>query len=218
MSTFLKYFAFFAVAIGLLFGRQIGRWLIYKFDPPAMENDGDLYVKDYISNLDTVHLCMTDRKNSNLYFEVRSKFNSSSSSTSAYVDKFETTFYDENRKKHFKIIYFFPVNSFFSSMYGYFLNDLHESEKNKNIVATVDIHDMDDPTFGVETNPVIIFYYIVPNLESRYYDSIQGDKGDKRFFHGSEAEFQAYQTNVNVKYYLSYIMPKNEFEKRFEKN
>lgn len=208
----LTYGAISLVGIGGFYGKYIGRWLVYKLDPPTMINEGKHFVDAYIAKCDTLHLTMTNRVDTSSYFKARAGFNPNSDLSTEYIDQFESVFYDQRQKKHFKIIYFFPVNSLFSSMYGYHLNALHENEKNNKIIAEVNQDELKNSYYGTQKNPIPILSYAVPNLGDRFYNSINGEKGDTRFFYGTAEQFEAYQLKYNAEYYLSYVKSKVEFE------
>jgi len=217
MKNILKYSAIGIVGVGVFFGRYIGRWLVYKFDQPTMTNDGRAFAKEYISDCSKINLMIKNRKDTMSYFEARDRFNPNSDLSSKYIDKFESVFYDDREKKFFKIIYFFPVNSWFSDMYRDYLREFDQEERKGDIIATVNNKELANPKYGNIKNPIPVVYFDAPNVNNTFYSAISGNPEDKDFFKGTEAEFRTYQLNYNVNYYLSYVKSKEDFEKIFGK-
>lgn len=217
MKNILKYGAIGIIGVGVLFGRYIGRWLVYKFDQPIMTNDGRTFAKEYISGCSSINLIIKNRKDTMSHFEAHDRFNPNSDLSSKYIDKFESVFFDDGQKKYFKIIYFFPVNSWFSNMYRDYLREFDQEERKRYIIATVNNKELANFKYGNIKNPIPIVYFDAPNVTNSFYSAVSGNPEDKDFFKGTEAEFKTYQLNYNVNYYLSYVKSKADFEKMFGK-
>ncbi|GGI29505.1 hypothetical protein [Pedobacter mendelii] len=213
MKNILKYGAIAAIGIGLFFGKYLGRWIVNIIDnPDTRVNNGKPYVKQYLNNCDTLHLTMKNFTDTNSYFEVQGKFDLSKDDNTAYIDKYEITFYNPVVKKYFCAYYFFPMNSMNSQMYNIFTGDINQN--GTNIIATVNKQELADPTYGTKEKPVPIVYYEVPEKMNSFY-SLVDDEGKSNY--STEAEFKIYMTNYNIRNYLSYVKSQADFEKMFGK-
>lgn len=203
------------LAIGLIFGRYLGRWLVNIFDNPDTSiNDGHLHVNEYLSKCDTIVLNIKNLKDSTSFFEVKAKFNPSSADNMAILYKNEAKFYSDDLHKYFSILYFFsdPAKD---QIYGMYLTgDIDNS--GEQIVATVNKVELADNSNGTQAKPIPIIYFQLKRKQSdTFYSMIKGDsKGD---FHGSEEDFKKYTLNYNAGHYLSYAKSKHDFEKMFGK-
>lgn len=203
------------LAIGLIFGRYIGRWLVNIFDNPDTSiNDGHLYINKYLSKCDTITLNVRNFADSASYFEVKAKFNPSSADNMAIVYKHEIKFYSDSLHKYFSIFYFFRYSSM-DEVFGMYLVRAIKDPGEK-IIATVNKQELADTTYGTKEKPIPIVYFRLLKDESyTFYSLIKGEgKGD---FRGSEADFKEYMLNYNIGHYLSYVKSKQDFEKMFGK-
>lgn len=215
MKRILQISSISLLAVGLIFGRYIGRWLINVFDNPDTSiNDGYSNLASYLSKCDTITLNMKDFKESRSFFEVKAKFNPSSSDNTAFAYKHEIKFYSDALNKYFSIFYFFS-NAGLHQTFGMYLTRSFE-DSGEDIIATVNKIDFADISYGTKEKPIPIVYF-EPKIKESYtfYSLVKGNK--KGDFNGSEADFKKYMLNSNAGYYLSYVKSKQDFEKMFGK-
>ncbi|MET4141921.1 hypothetical protein [Pedobacter sp. UYP1] len=215
MKKILQISSISLLAIGLVFGRYIGRWLVNIFDnPDTTINDGRLHLDEYLSKCDTVSLNIKKYTDSISYFEVKAKFNPSSADNTAFAYKNEITFYSDSLHKYFSIFYFFS-NPELHHLFGFYYTSAIKNPGG-DIIATVNRLDLNDGSYGTKEKPVPIIYFQLKKEElNTFYSMAKGNnKGD---FNGSEADFKKYILNSNAGYYLSYVKSKQDFEKMFGK-
>lgn len=211
MNNILKYFAIGALAIGLIFGKYIGRWIVNLIDnPDTRVNIGKPFVLTYLNHCDTVHLVMRNLTTKLEDFKVKGAFNISNADNTAYLDKQTANFFDYKSKKYFCIYYFFPNNSFTSQMYDTFLSDIDQN--GVKIIATINRVELADETYGTKLKPIPIVYYDVPDKMNSFYNLV-ADEGKSNY--SNENEFKSYMTNYNVRNYISYVKSRPDFEKMF---
>lgn len=218
MKNILKYGAFGLLAVGLFFGRYLGRWIVNVIDNPDTRiNNSKPYVAQYLDNCDTLQLVMKNFTKELSHFQVQGNFDLSKDDNTAYLDKWKSIFYDIKSGRYFCIYYFFSRNSMRSDMYGTFIYDI--DQKGDRIIATVNRKELADNTYGTKQKPVPIVYYEVPEKMNSFYSLVydDGDVNDRNVFHGTEAEFKIYTKNYNIRNYLSYVKSKADFEKMFGK-
>ena len=81
--------------------------------------------------------------------------------------------------------------------------------KEKILSLTINKNDLDDPNYGTANNPIPVF-----RVREDLPDSISKTRGAED---GWNVDITENQFKYNVEQYLTYIMPKDEFKKRFEK-
>lgn len=79
---------------------------------------------------------------------------------------------------------------------------------NKKIIISINKDDLKNLKYGIKANPVPVFR-VVEDLP----DSISRNRGSED---GWNVDITDKQFKYNVEQYLTYIMPKEEFQKRFE--
>ncbi|RAJ31877.1 hypothetical protein [Pedobacter cryoconitis] len=216
MKKILTYGAFGLLAVGLFFGRYLGRWIVNVIDNPDTRiNNGKPHVVQYLNDCDTLHLIMKNSTLQDTFFKVQGAFDLSRDDNTASVDKYETIFYEEKMTKYFCIYYFFSRNSMFSQMYYDFIYDINKN--GAHIIATVNKKELADITYGTKQKPIPITYFETPDNSTTLYDLNKGSVENKFTFHGTEAEFKTYMKNYNIRNYLSYVKSKADFEKMFGK-
>ena len=96
------------LALGLVFGKFIGRYFINKVDnPDTRVNNGQAYADKYIADCDTLQLVMKNFKDSTSTFKVKSTGGAFLDNDQTYVTQHKVMFYDPQYKKYFSILYFF---------------------------------------------------------------------------------------------------------------
>jgi hypothetical protein len=204
------------IALGLIGGRFLGRWVMNKVDNPETGiNKGQPYAEAFVQNCDTLHLTLKNFKHEIKHFEVKAKINNSTDGNVAFIDQFNISFKDEVRQKYFTIYYFFS-NPYFYNAYGTFaLSNLNAA--GEHIIATVNKTELADSTYGTAAKPISIIYYDAPAIVNSFYSLVAGDDTDKTAFHGSEAAFKKYMLHYNAWHYLSYVKNKADFDSVYGK-
>jgi hypothetical protein len=216
MSKILVILSVSVLAIGLIFGRYLGRWLMNKADNPDTSiNDGKKYADLYISNCDTLHLTLKNFKYKTRTFEVKAKANYLSDGNFASVDQHDVIFKDEQRQKYFAIYYFFAANAYRSIAYeGFIRSNLHQN--GEPIVATVNKTELNDSSYGTITKPIPIIYFDTPGATDSFYSLVADATDDKDMFHGNEQQFKKYIAGYNAWHYLSYVKSKPDFDRMYK--
>ena len=117
---------------------------------------------------------------------------------------------DDYSERYFKIIRFDPYGDKFY---------LAQSGKidNKELIVKVDPLQYNDKTFGTKENPILVFWYeganekLIMNMDIDELDEDGVYKQEPTLISPTEEEYR-----YNVEQYLTYVMPKEEFKKRFE--
>jgi len=82
------------------------------------------------------------------------------------------------------------------------------SLRGKETLMTINKDDLNNPNYGTKENPIPIF-----KVRENLPDSVTKNRGEEN---GWNVDITDKQFKYNVAQYLTYIMPKDEFEKRFE--
>ncbi|KQM67151.1 hypothetical protein ASE74_06705 [Pedobacter sp. Leaf216] len=114
------------------------------------------------------------------------------------------TFFETIESKYFRI-YLFDTN------YQSYANFESVIEK-KKITGWVNQDDLKDPSYGTKERPIPIFTFKGINEPIRITSESEGSVNG---YESLEPTYQQYKHNVLT--YLTYIMPKEEFQERFEK-
>jgi len=125
----------------------------------------------------------------------------STSLTSPAGSIYKISFFDSILNKHCQIM-FFNYPDFEASK---FTTVLH----NKKIIISINKDDLKNPHYGTKENPIPVF-----KVRENLPDSVSKNRG---YEDGWNVDITDKQFRYNVEQYLTYIMPKDEFKKRFEK-
>ena len=120
------------------------------------------------------------------------------------------TFKDNLSKKYFKIVRFDSFGKKFSYPQTYKID-------NKELIVKVDPLQYNDKTFGTKENPILVFWY--EGVNEKLMTDIRTDEKDKDgFYINKDVQLSPTEEEYryNVEQYLTYVMPKEEFKKRFE--
>ena len=126
------------------------------------------------------------------------------------MDSGNYTFKDNLSKKYFKIVRFNPYGDKFRQAQTYKID-------NKELIVKVDPLQYNDKTFGTKENPILVFWYEGAN--EKLMTDIRTDEKDKDgFYINKDVQLSPTEEEYryNVTQYLTYVMPKEEFKKRFE--
>ncbi|WP_158988794.1 hypothetical protein [Mucilaginibacter sp. L196] len=201
------------LALGLIFGKLIGRYFMNKVDnPDTSVNNGQTYAARYIADCDTLQLVMKDFKDSTSTFKVKSTAGPFSDNDQTYVTQHKVVFYDSHYKKDFSVLYFFNKSNLDEDFRTYINLNVDSVE---HIAGTVNKHEMADATYGDKQKPIpVLYFHSTTHNNTPYYDLTQQDKGS---FIGSEGQFRIWMLHYNVWHYLSYVKSKADFERMFGK-
>ena len=120
------------------------------------------------------------------------------------------TFKDNLSKKYFKIVRFDSFGKKFSYPQTYKID-------NKELIVKVDPLQYNDKTFGTKENPILVFWYEGVN-EKLMTDIRTVEKDKDGFYINKDVQLSPTEEEYryNVEQYLTYVMPKEEFKKRFK--
>lgn len=119
------------------------------------------------------------------------------------------TFQDEFTKRYYKIVRFDKYGKQFS------LPQTSDID-NQELYAKVDPLQINNPSFGTKENPVLVFSY--KGVNKQLTTDIRTDEiGKDGFYINKEVQLSPTEEEYryNVEQYLTYVMPKEEFKKRF---
>ena len=120
------------------------------------------------------------------------------------------TFQDEFTKRYYKIVRFDKYGKQFS------LPQTSDID-NQELYAKVDPLQINNPSFGTKENPVLIFSY--KGVNKQFTTDIRTDEiGKDGFYINKEVLLSPTEEEYryNVEQYLTYVMSKEEFKKRFK--
>lgn len=120
------------------------------------------------------------------------------------------TFKDDLTKRYYKIVRFDKYGVKFSHPQTYLID-------NKELYATVDPLQINNSSFGTKENPILVFSY--KGVNNDFIMDMDIDEKDEDGFYKqvpisiapTEEEYR-----YNVEQYLTYVMPQEEFKKRFK--
>jgi len=117
---------------------------------------------------------------------------------------------DNINHKYYRIMRFDPYGDKFSYAQTYKID-------NKELIVKVDPLQYNDKTFGTKENPILVFWYkganekLIMNMDIDELDEDGVYKQAPTLISPTEEEYR-----YNVTQYLTYVMPKEEFKKRFK--
>lgn len=184
-----------AIAAGMIVGLPL--YLFVANNLFYRGNDAEKVIPLYMNNIKEIKVTVPERKihdpSSLLTYKDTSYV--STLKKNGNGDLFKICFYAVNYKKYFMIKLF----DYAGYNKTYFLPQVLE---NKDLLITVNKEDFNNAQYGSKNNPVPVFKYrgVVPIQYAGYNYDITPD------------EFK-----YNVTQYLTYVLPKEEFKKRFDK-
>ena len=173
------------------------------------KNDGKNFLESYIKSSEKkkvkVDLTFFHGMNSSVSF-----FKGTAFFIGLYGNTSDITFKDHLSNRYFKLMRFDPFGEQFS---------LAQSGKidNKELIVKVDPLQYNDKTFGTKENPILVFWYeganekLIMNMDIDELDEDGVYKQEPTLISPTEEEYR-----YNVELYLTYVMPKDEFKKRFK--
>jgi hypothetical protein len=180
------------VGIGMLIGVPLYFFVVnnlfYKGNPAKN------VIPVYMKNSQTLEVLIPDRdpQDPNSLMTYKDTLYVSKLQKNGDGDLFKIKFYSSEYKKYFLIRLFDPSPTF----------RLPDVLINKKVVMTVNNDDLNNPLYGSKENPVPVFKYNgTPPIE----------------FGGNIYGVTQQEYLYNVTQYLTYLMPKKDFQKRFGK-
>ena len=173
------------------------------------KNNGKKYVEQYKSLSKEIKVKVNpelfdEQFTHTSYFKGTIFFKGLYGNTSDYIFK------DDYSQRYFKIMRFNPYGDKFRQAQTYKID-------NKELIVKVDPLQYNDKTFGTKENPILVFWYEGAN--EKLMTDIRTDEKDKDgFYINKDVQLSPTEEEYryNVEQYLTYVMPKEEFKKRFE--
>ena len=173
------------------------------------KNSGEKYVEQYKSLSKELKVKVNpelfdEQFTHTSYFKGTIFFKGLYGNTSDYIFK------DDYSQRYFKIMRFNPYGDKFRQAQTYKID-------NKELIVKVDPLQYNDKTFGTKENPILVFWYeganekLIMNMDIDELDEDGVYKQEPTLISPTEEEYR-----YNVEQYLTYVMPKEEFKKRFE--
>ena len=200
MKTLLKILG--GIIIILLLNFLISLFFVSK-------NKGEKYVEQYKSLSKELKVKVNpelfdEQFTHTSYFKGTIFFKGLYGNTSDYIFK------DDYSQRYFKIMRFNPYGDKFRQAQTYKID-------NKELIVKVDPLQYNDKTFGTKENPILVFWY--EGVNEKLMTDIRTDEKDKDgFYINKDVQLSPTEEEYryNVEQYLTYVMPKEEFKKRFE--
>ena len=173
------------------------------------KNDGKKYFNDYFSKIKSFVLSVPSNENDNLP-NVEANYDSYRKGASpigfkGLMGDIQTvTFYDVGFKKFF-IIYLLDVD------YQKYAN-MRTNLRKKKLFAYLNQDDLNNTLYGTKAKPIPVFNFRGVNEPIRITSESEGSVNGYETLEPNDSQYKH-----NVLTYLTYIMPKDEFKKRFEK-
>ena len=167
-------------------------------------NDGEKYVQQYIDESEYVTLHIPERIKDVTYRAGGMRIGILMNSTKRITTD-RLAFYDKYYKKYFCVFVIEPEHRGTGEQGEIVVNDIHYR---KTIKARINKYELNSPRYGSKENPVPVLDYDY-NLQE-FRDAYYGEQFKYAFSR------PAYYKRA-VELYLTYMMSKEEFKERFEK-
>ena len=166
-------------------------------------NDGEKYVQQYIDESEYVTLHIPQRKSISYEFDHIVTGVVMNSAETVWTDSI--TFYDSSYRKYFCVLVIEKKRRNMGRQSSFVGDDI---SYRKTIRARINKYELNSPRYGSKANPV-------PVLDFDYKIAhFQNDKNSKYYEYAFSRP--AYYKRA-VELYLTYMMSKEEFKERFEK-
>ena len=173
------------------------------------KNSGKDFVETYIKESKKIRI-RVDSKDFADKFTYVSYFKGTAFFKGIYGNSRDEIVLDNINHKYYRIMRFDP--------FGFKFSFAQTSKiKNKELIIKVDPLQYNDKTFGTKENPILVFWYEGAN-EKLMTDIRTDDKDEKGFYINKDVQLSPTEEEYryNVELYLTYVMPKDEFKKRFK--
>ena len=166
-------------------------------------NDGEKYVQQYIDESEYVTLHIPQRKSISYEFDHIVTGVVMNSAETVWTDSI--IFYDNSYKKYFCVFVIEPERRDMGRQSSFVGDDIRYR---KTIKARINKYELNSPRYGSKTNPVPVLDYDYDLQEFR-------DAYDDKEYEYAFSRPAYYKRAVEL--YLTYMMSKEEFKERFEK-
>lgn len=163
-------------------------------------NDAEKYISNYIQNTEEISIHLDSNANTEYDYKTIKAFLSKGGGK-FYLES--EKFYSTQQKKYFKIISV-GTKGFFDAFPNHIRSGL-------GFIITVNKDDMKDSNMGTENNPIPVFKAVG---NEKPISLFHFDKNDKKIVENYDITQEQYENSVYC--HLKYVMPKEEFKKRFE--
>ena len=173
------------------------------------KNKGKDFVETYIKESKKIRIRVDSKDFSGKFTHV-SYFKGTVFFKGLYGNSQDEIVLDNINHKYYRIMRFDPYGDKFSYAQTYKID-------NKELIVKVDPLQYNDKTFGTKENPILVFWYeganekLIMNMDIDELDEDGVYKQEPTLISPTEEEYR-----YNVEQYLTYVMPKEEFKKRFE--
>ena len=166
-------------------------------------NDGEKYAQQYIDDSEYVTLHIPQRKSISYEFDHIVTGVVMNSAETVWTDSI--TFYDSSYRKYFCVLVIEKKRRNMGRQSSFVGDDI---SYRKTIRARINKYELNSPQYGSKANPVpvLVFDYKIAHF--------QNDKNSKYYEYAFSRP--AYYKRA-VELYLTYMMSKEEFKERFEK-
>ena len=166
-------------------------------------NDGEKYVQQYIDESEYVTLHIPQRKSISYEFDHIVTGVVMNSAETVWTDSI--IFYDNSYKKYFCVFVIEPERRDMGRQSSFVGDDIRYR---KTIKARINKYELNSPRYGSKANPVPVLDYDYDLQEFR-------DVYDDKEYEYAFSRPSYYKRAVEL--YLTYMMSKEEFKERFEK-
>ncbi|MGV0965192.1 hypothetical protein [Empedobacter falsenii] len=173
------------------------------------KNKGKDFVETYIKESKKIRIRVDSKDFSGKFTHV-SYFKGTVFFKGLYGNSQDEIVLDNINHKYYRIMRFDPYGDKFSYAQTYKID-------NKELIVKVDPLQYNDKTFGTKENPILVFWYkganekLIMNMDIDELDEDGVYKQAPTLISPTEEEYR-----YNVEQYLTYVMPKDEFKKRFK--
>ncbi|MDQ0970088.1 hypothetical protein QFZ20_005491 [Flavobacterium sp. W4I14] len=171
------------------------------------KNEAEKYISSYLNNFSELKIIIPEAKSVEEFMSIKSKTIAMRSKNMGRDGSSRTTMmyrlaYDQTTRKYFQITMFDLYNQFFGAI------------DNKKVLIKVNKQDLNNPTYGTKEKPIPVFSVRGADKPLTEHRATDQDLAGSDYNIDTTPDWYKY----NVYMYLTYIMPKEEFEKRFGKN
>ncbi|QDP84757.1 hypothetical protein FNJ88_04025 [Chryseobacterium sp. SNU WT5] len=166
-------------------------------------NEVEKHLNLYLSNSEEINMHISPEQEIEMDYERYTAFLARKHGGIIHIRV--NTFYSESQKKYFQ----FRMANISDNFYTAFYNHI----KKLNFIITVNKDDINDPKMGTKKHPIPVFKVVGDEKPIRIWHD---DKNGKTIYENYDITQQEYEFSVYV--HLKYVMSKEEFKERFEKN
>lgn len=167
-------------------------------------NNAEKEMFNYLKNMKEIKIHLNDDYHITRGYERHTAFLAKKGNGIIHIDL--NTFYSKEQKKYFQ----FRMANIGDNFYYAFDNHI----KSLGFIITVNKDDMKNPKIGTKEHPIPVFRVIGDEKPIRLWHT--GEDGQTTIYVNYDITQKQYENSVYC--HLKYVMSKEEFEQRFEKN